>query len=123
MNAPIELIADSTRDKIDEFARLSDRIAKDLERYEKLKKELGKVANEIKDDEAIVLAGHVYQLRYSKPTHNLVLNTTPQQFARKTKCWGAMKVSTADARKLLSQEQLDQFFDEQLGSRRLQGVR
>ncbi len=59
---------------------------------------------------------------YSACTKSLKCDLTPEQLIQQTHAWDALSVSTTAAKKSLSAEQMQQFFSETLGSRRMKRV-
>lgn len=117
------ITVDPNKTLVDDFAELYNRIAQDVERLEKMKKQLSKLANADETQGPITLHGYRHSIDYSAFTESLELAVTPQTFARKTKAWDCMTVSVTAARKKLSDEQIAAFFAVKQGSRRFRRVK
>ena len=108
---------------IDEFVELHKRLAPGLDRYEQLKKQLAKQANANDGDGPVSLLGYRHTVDYSVRSQTLKCVVPPQVFVKTTKAWNALTISTTAAKKLLSEEQFEQLFVKESGSRRFRRVR
>ena len=116
-------ITNPISDMVEEFVTLHNRLAPDLDRYEALKKELGKLANLDKSLGPIMLEGYDHVLDYTAPPSGLTCRVEPEDFIAITGAWDAVTVSVASARKVLGEEHLLQLFEVKLGSRRFRRIR
>lgn len=113
----------SLADLVEEFVECYNRLAPDLDRYETLKKQLGAIAAEDESGLPLTLAGYTHVIDYTAPAKSLVLKVTPEAYHTATGDWSAMTVSTTAARKVLSPQQLVEFFEKKAGSRRFRRIR
>jgi len=110
-------------DMVEEFVTLHNRLAPELDRYEALKKELGKLANLDKTNRTMALEGYEHVIDYTAPTATLVCNVGIEEFIGTTGAWDALTVSITAARKVLPEAQVLQLFDLKQGSRRFRRIR
>jgi hypothetical protein len=109
--------------KIDEFASLYNRLAPEIDRLESLKKEIAVEAAKEQAMIGVTLKGFKYELDYSVPRSNAVCTIPIKEYVKHTGAWSTLTISITEARKVLSQEQIDKYFVLKPGARSIKRIR
>lgn len=109
---------------IDELGELHLQLKPLQDKYEKLKKEVAKLAAANDSESSVQLRGQAYIIKYSAPTQQKELRIPVKQFVTEMvepySLWDVVAISTTKCEK--AGLDMDHFFSTILGSRRLAEV-
>jgi hypothetical protein len=120
---PVRNFNDPLADLVEEFVELHNRLSPEMDRYEVLKKELGKIANLDTSDGPMILAGYEHLIDYSAPTESLICAVSAREVVELSGKWQALTVSITEAKNCLTPLELGAMFTMKRGSRRFKRIR